>query len=74
MSSLEVTLLSIFSAIIILMTVYSMVRVFNIAKKRSDITIVQYKTYVTITIASGLVIATLLPFGYLKLVEMIGLQ
>lgn len=71
---MEVTLLSIFSAIIILMTVYSMVRVFKIAKKRSDITNNQYKTYVTIAIASGLVMATILPFGYLKLVEMLGLQ
>ncbi|KGP90586.1 hypothetical protein N780_04130 [Pontibacillus chungwhensis BH030062] len=68
---MEVTLLSIFSAIIILIAIYSMVKVLIIAKKRSEITTVQYKTYVTITIASGLVIATVLPFAYNKLMEII---
>ena len=64
---MEVILMSIYSAIIIFITVYSMIKVFNIAYKREDISLRKFRVLVTSSIVIGLFVASILPFGYQKL-------
>ena len=66
---MEVILISIFSAIIIFITVYSMIKVLNVAYKRKEITLRKLRVLVTISIVIGLLIASSLPFGYQKIFD-----
>jgi heme/copper-type cytochrome/quinol oxidase subunit 2 len=66
---MEVILISIFSAIIIFITVYFMIKVFIIAYKRNEITLRKLRVSVTTSIVIGLIIASSLPFGYQKLFD-----
>lgn len=66
---MEVILMSIFSAIIIFLTVYSITKALMISYKRSDITLRKFRVLLTTTIAIGLLVASALPFGYLKIVD-----
>ncbi|MBP1969855.1 hypothetical protein J2Z83_001963 [Virgibacillus natechei] len=50
---MEVILISIFSAIIIFITVYSMIKVLNIAYKRGEITLKKFRFLVTFSIVIG---------------------
>lgn len=66
---MEVTLVSIYSVIIIFITVTALIKVFNIAIKRKEISKQKYKFLVTSCIMIGLLIASILPFGYQKIFE-----
>ena len=68
---MEVILINIFSAIIIFITIYSMIKVFNIAYQREEISLRKFKVLVTSSIAIGLFIASILPFGYKKIFDAI---
>ncbi|NMH68289.1 hypothetical protein HF072_05800 [Bacillus sp. RO3] len=68
---MEVWLASVFSAIIILITVFSMVRVLIIAFRRKEISLRKLVVYSTVSIVTGLVVASALPFGYQKIMEYI---
>ena len=68
---MPVILTSIFSAIIIFMTVFSMIKVLSIAYKRKDISILKYRVFATSFIVVGMLVASLLPFGYQKIYEII---
>ncbi|RIW30373.1 hypothetical protein D3H55_16680 [Bacillus salacetis] len=64
-------LMSLFSAIIIVMTVHSIIKVLNIALKRKEISRRKYWLWFASSIGIGVVTASLLPFGYHKIIEMI---
>ncbi|WP_087973486.1 hypothetical protein [Oceanobacillus rekensis] len=66
---MEVIIISIFSAIIIFITVYSIIKVLNIAYKRKEITLRKLRVLVTTYIVIGLLIASFLPFGYQKIFD-----
>jgi hypothetical protein len=68
---MELILISIFSAIIIFITVFSMVKVLFIAFKRKEISLGQLIIFSSSTIVIGVLIATLLPFGFQKIVDYI---
>ncbi|MDF2855771.1 MAG: hypothetical protein K0Q87_1622 [Neobacillus sp.] len=68
---MEVTLISFFSAIIIFMTVYSIIKVLIIAYKRKEITLRKFIVLVASSILVGLFVASVLPFGYQKVFEVI---
>jgi hypothetical protein len=68
---MPVILTSIFSAIIIFITVFSMIRVLSIAYKRKEISILKFSILSVSFIGVGMLIAAILPFGYQKIVEMI---
>ncbi|WP_342429703.1 hypothetical protein [Neobacillus sp. FSL H8-0543] len=68
---MEVILISLFSAIIIFMTVYSIIKVIIIAYKRKEITLRRFEVLVTLSILIGLFVASILPFGYQKIFEAI---
>ena len=68
---MEIIITSLFSAIIIYITVYSMIKVLSIAYKRGEISLRKFRLYVTASIVIGLVIASILPFGYQKILEAI---
>jgi len=68
---MPVILMSIFSAIIIFMTVFTMMKALSIAYKRKDISILKYRVLATSFIVVGTLVASLLPFGYQKIVEII---
>lgn len=66
---MEVILASIFSAIIIIITVYSMIKVFIIAYQRSEISLRKLIFFATSSVIIGIIIASVLPFGYQKIME-----
>ncbi|MBP1970265.1 antibiotic biosynthesis monooxygenase (ABM) superfamily enzyme [Virgibacillus natechei] len=66
---MDVILISIFSAIIIFITVYSMIKVLNIAYKREEITPRKRRVLVTSSILIGLLVTSILPFGYQKIFD-----
>ena len=68
---MPVILISVFSAIIIFITVFSMIKVLSIAYKRKDISILKYRVFATSFIVVGMLVASLLPFGYQKIYEII---
>ena len=68
---MPVILTSIFSAIIIFITVFSMIRVLSIAYKRKEISTLKFSILSVSFIGVGMLISTILPFGYQKLFEMI---
>lgn len=66
-SSMPVIITSIFSALIILMTVSFMIKVLHIAFKRKEINFRQLLLYVGTSVGVGSIIALTLPFAYTKL-------
>lgn len=68
---MPVILTSIFSAFIIFLTVFSMIKVLSIAYKRKEISMSKYRVYASSFIVAGIIIAAILPFGYQKIYEMI---
>lgn len=68
---MTVILISIFSAIIIFITVFSMIKVLGIAYKRDEISILKYRVLATSFTVIGMLVVSLLPFGYQKIFEII---
>ncbi|RKL64737.1 hypothetical protein CR203_24685 [Salipaludibacillus neizhouensis] len=68
---MPVILTSIFSAIIIFITVFSMIKVLHIAYKRKGILILKYRVLATSFIVVGISVASVLPIGYQRLFELI---
>ncbi|PFG05222.1 hypothetical protein [Bacillus sp. es.034] len=68
---MPVILTSIFSAIIIFITVFSMIRVLSIAYKRKEISTLKFSILSVSFIGAGMLISIILPFGYQKIFEMI---
>lgn len=66
---MEVFLVSLFSIIIIFITVFSMVKVFNIAYQRKEITRKNFRIYVASAVVIGVCIAVILPYGYQYMFE-----
>ncbi|MDN3020079.1 hypothetical protein PH210_28460 [Paenibacillus sp. BSR1-1] len=69
---MEVILASVFSAIIIFITVFFMMKVFIIAFKRNDISLRKCIIFSTSSIVIGLLVASVLPFGYQKIIDYIN--
>lgn len=65
----EVLLASFYSIIIIFITVTALIKVFNVAIRRKEISERKYKVLVTSSIMIGLLIASVLPLGYQKIFE-----
>ena len=70
---MEVIIASIFSAIIIFMTTSSIIRALFIARKREEITFRKLIFFAALSIAIGLVIVSILPFVYQKLLGAVGM-
>ena len=68
---MELILISIFSAIIIFMTVYFMIKVLSIAYKREEISLRKCRLLVTSSIIIGLLVSSILPFVYQKIIDAI---
>jgi hypothetical protein len=68
---MEVILTSVFSAIIILITVFSMMKVFIIAYKRKEIPLRKLIFFSASSIVIGVIVAFVLPFVYQHIVEYI---
>nr|WP_306074231.1 hypothetical protein [Neobacillus sp. 179.-C4.2 HS]MDP5194202.1 hypothetical protein [Neobacillus sp. 179.-C4.2 HS] len=68
---MEVILASVFSAIIIFITVFYMIKVFNMAFKRNEISLHKLIIFSTSSIVIGLLVALVLPFGYQKIMDYI---
>nr|WP_246231613.1 hypothetical protein [Sporosarcina jiandibaonis] len=66
---MEWILISIFSAIIIFMTVYSLIKVFNIAYKRRELSLRKFRLLVTASFLAGLLVGSILPFFYQKIFD-----
>lgn len=69
---MEVILTSVFSAIILFITVFSMIKVFMIAYKRNEISLREFIVFSTTSIVIGSIIAIVLPFGYQKIFDYIS--
>ena len=68
---MPVILTSIYSAVIIFITVFSMIKVLSIAYKRKEISTLKFSILSVSCIGVGMFIASILPFGYQKIFEMI---
>jgi hypothetical protein len=68
---LEVILASAFSALIIAITVFSMIKVLMIAYKRNELTLKKLITYSVAAVMTGLIVASILPFVYGKIFTLI---
>jgi len=68
---MPVILTSIFSAIIIFITVFSTIKVLSIAYRRKEISILKYRILAVSFTVVGMFIASILPFGYQKVFEII---
>ena len=68
---MEVILTSVFSAIIIFITVFFMIKAFIIAYKRNEISLRKFIVFSTSSIVIGVIVAFVLPFGYLKIFDFI---
>jgi uncharacterized membrane protein len=68
---MEVILISAFSAFIIAMTVFYIIKALRIAYKRNELTHRKLIIYTTVSIMTGLIVASLLPFVYGKIFTMI---
>lgn len=62
-------LMSLFSIVIVFITIHSLIKVFNIAIERREISKQNYRISVSSSILVGVSVATALPLGYYKLVE-----
>ena len=68
---MPVFLISLFSAVIIFMTVYFMIKALKIANKREEISVFKYRVFATSSIILGILIAFVLPFVYQRLFDII---
>jgi FtsH-binding integral membrane protein len=68
---MEVILASIFSAIIIFIAVFYMIKAFIIAYKRNEISLRKFIVFSTSSIVIGILVASVLPFGYQKIIDYI---
>jgi hypothetical protein len=68
---MPVILISLFSAMIIVITVYSMIKVLGIAYKREEISVLKFRVLATSFIATGIILAVLLSFGYQRIFDLI---
>ncbi|KPL57709.1 hypothetical protein AM506_20690 [Rossellomorea vietnamensis] len=68
---MPVILTSIYSAVLIFITVFSMVKVLSIAYKRKEISALKFSILSVSCIGVGMFIVAILPFGYQKIFEMI---
>ncbi|MER2120468.1 MAG: hypothetical protein ABS935_09390 [Solibacillus sp.] len=68
---MPVFMTSVFSAIIIFITIFTMIKVLSIANKRKEISMAKYCLYAASFIVAGIIIASMLPFGYQKIYEVI---
>ena len=68
---MELILISIFSAIIIFQTVYFMIKALNISYKRKEISLRKCRLLVTSSIIIGLLVSSILPFVYQKIIDAI---
>ncbi|MGD7043103.1 hypothetical protein [Jeotgalibacillus proteolyticus] len=68
---MEVFLISFFSAVIIFITVHSIIKVLNIALNRDEISKRKYRLMMAVSIFVGTFVALVLPFGYQRLFEAI---
>ncbi|MGI8386915.1 hypothetical protein [Robertmurraya sp. P23] len=64
---MPVIIASLFSALIILMTVSFMIKVLHIGYKRKEISFRQLILYVCSSVAVGSIVAISLPFAFIKL-------
>jgi hypothetical protein len=69
--TMELIVASVFSAIIILITVYGMIKIFSIAYKRKEISLRKFTIFTSSAIVIGLMVASVLPFGYQKILDYI---
>lgn len=69
--SIEFLLISFFSIVIVYLTIHSLIKLFNIAIERKEISKQKYRFLVFSSVVVGLSIATAIPFGYYKLFETI---
>lgn len=68
---MEVILTSVFSAIMIFITVSFMMKAFIIAYKRNEISLRKFIVFSTFSIVIGVIVASVLPFGYQNILEYI---
>ncbi|PFG12257.1 hypothetical protein [Bacillus sp. es.036] len=68
---MEVFLISFFSAVIIYITVHSIIQALNIALNRNEISKRKYCLFMAISIFIGTFVAVVLPFGYQRLFDAI---
>ncbi|GAB3049764.1 hypothetical protein [Virgibacillus ainsalahensis] len=61
---MEVILAAAFSAVIIFITIFSMIKILNIAYKRGEISLRKYKVFVIISIVIGIFAVIVLYYGY----------
>ncbi|RTR35339.1 hypothetical protein EKG37_05530 [Robertmurraya yapensis] len=66
---MEVLLTSLFSAIIIFITIFSLMKAFIIAYKRNEISLRRFIVFSTFSMVIGIIVASLLPFGYQKIFD-----
>jgi len=66
-----VILISLFSAIIIFITVFSMIKVLSIAYKREEISILKYRVLATSFIIIGILVASVLPVAYKRIFDIV---
>lgn len=64
---MEVIITSVFSFIIIFITVYFLMKAFIIAYMRNEISLRKFIVFSTSSIVIGVVVASVLPFGYHKI-------
>ncbi|WP_026690417.1 hypothetical protein [Alteribacter aurantiacus] len=70
---MPVILGSIFSAVIIFITVRSMIKVLSIAFYRNEISILKYRVLATTFTVGGIFVASILPFAYERILDLIYL-
>lgn len=71
---MEVILVSIFSAIVIIITVFCMMKAIITAYKRNEISLRKFVVYSTLSMGIGVIVASVLPFGYQRIFDYIYLQ
>jgi hypothetical protein len=69
---MEVILITIFSAIILFITVFYMMKAFIIAYKRNEISLRKFIILSTTSIVIGVLVASVLPFGYQEIFDYIN--
>jgi len=69
---MEFLITSIFSILVIIITVYNLIKLFTLAYKKEQITHARLMMYSTATIVVGLIVASILPLFFIKLAEMLS--
>lgn len=68
---MPVILTSLFSAMIIFITVLFMIKVLSIAYKREEISVLKFRVLAASYIVIGVLVASVLPFGYQRIFDII---